>query len=54
LQGEKLVAVEEGGEVVAGSSILGKGPITGKTAPKTVTFTPLAEGGQTGKPSGTF
>jgi hypothetical protein len=54
LEGEKLFAVPEGGELVAGSSILGGGTITGKTAPKTVTFTPLAEGGQTEKPSGNF
>ncbi len=54
LEGEKLFAVPEGGELVAGSSILGKGPITGKAAPPTVTFTPLTEGGQTEKPSGTF
>jgi hypothetical protein len=54
LQGEKLFAVPEGGELVAGSSILGKGPITGKAAPPTVTFTPLKEGGQTEKPSGNF
>jgi hypothetical protein len=54
LEGEKLFAVPEGGELVAGSSILGKGPITGKAAPPTVTFTPLKEGGQTEKPSGNF
>jgi hypothetical protein len=55
LQGEKLFAVPEGGELVAGSSILGKGPITGRTAPPTVTFKPLpATGGQTDKPSGNF
>lgn len=54
LEGEKLFAVPEGGELVAGSSILGKGKITGKPAPKTVTFTPLKEGGQTEKPSGNF
>jgi hypothetical protein len=54
LEGEKLFAVPEGGELVAGSSILGTGPITGKAAPPTVTFTPLKEGGQTEKPSGNF
>ena len=54
LEGEKLFAVPEGGELVAGSSILGKGPITGKAAPPTVTFTPLTEGGQTESPSGNF
>lgn len=55
LEGEKLFAVPEGGELVAGSSILGKGPITGKAAPPTVTFKPLpAIGGQTDKPSGNF
>jgi hypothetical protein len=55
LQGEKLFAVPEGGELVAGSSILGKGPITGRAAPPTVTFKPLpATGGQTDKPSGNF
>lgn len=55
LEGEKLFAVPEGGELVAGSSILGKGPITGKAAPPTVTFKPLPEtGGQTEKPSGNF
>ena len=54
LEGEKLFAVPEGGELVAGSSILGNGKITGRPAPKTVTFTPLKEGGQTEKPSGNF
>jgi hypothetical protein len=55
LEGEKLFAVPEGGELVAGSSILGKGPITGRAAPPTVTFKPLpSTGGQTDKPSGNF
>jgi hypothetical protein len=56
LEGEKLFAVPEGGELVAGSSILGKSnaKVTGNAAPKGITFTPLTEGGQTEKPSGNF
>ena len=54
LEGEKLVAVQEGGAVYTGSDILGNGPITGRTAPKGVTFKPITEGGQTEKPSGNF
>jgi len=55
LQGEKLLAVEEGGAIYRGSDILGTGPITGRTAPSGITFKPLpATGGQTDKPSGNF
>jgi hypothetical protein len=54
LQGEKLVAVEEGGAIYRGSDILGTGPITGRAAPQGITFKPLTEGGQTEKPSGNF
>jgi hypothetical protein len=54
LEGEKLIAVQEGGAVYTGSDILGNGPITGRPAPKGVTFKPLTEGGQTEKPSGNF
>lgn len=54
LEGEKLVAVQEGGAVYTGSDLLGNGPITGRTAPKGVTFKPITEGGQTEKPSGNF
>jgi hypothetical protein len=54
LQGEKLIAVEPGGAIYRGSNILGNGIITGRPAPATITFKPLADGGQTDKPSGNF
>ena len=54
LQGEKLVAVQEGGSVYRGSDLLGTGIITGRPAPKGITFKPLTDGGQTDKPSGNF